>query len=498
MNREQFIKYCSDFSLLDSKSLDEIRTLLDEFPYFQSAWMLYAKNLHVLKDVRFESKLKTAAVYVPDRAKLASVIRDEGIQRSIVPDTTKEQVVIEPIQTLKEKHEQVTDYIVVELEPPTNDLNIDVIPVQEVKAEPVVVTQTREMPKIVLPDLPVIVINPAKNSEPEVVAEVEPVVATPARELPKIVLPDLPIITITATKHEEAPIVEEAEPIITIPSRELPKIVLPDLPVVVINSAKQDVIIVDEPKVATELVAEIQEHETPEIKQSLVDSPAVENSETERLKRIIEERLRELGINQKVETEFKREIKVEPIVANKSEEESSIIPETEKEEPIAVVEFDDFVVEDKIVENAHEINLAASDFIDFDFEEEFTEKKVEFEPEIVENLVQNQPIVEEKSVEISIKKQDKTQLIDKFLASNPRIVPDREYLPDSSAAMKSLLSDDEDLFSETLAKIYIRQEHFDKAILTYEKLSLKYPEKSIYFAGQIEKIKELVKNKKNS
>ena len=51
------------------------------------------------------------------------------------------------------------------------------------------------------------------------------------------------------------------------------------------------------------------------------------------------------------------------------------------------------------------------------------------------------------------------------------------------------------LVTETLAKVYIRQKHYKKAIQAYEILMLKYPEKSSFFASQISEIKKLANSK---
>jgi hypothetical protein len=92
------------------------------------------------------------------------------------------------------------------------------------------------------------------------------------------------------------------------------------------------------------------------------------------------------------------------------------------------------------------------------------------------------------------RKQLQTDLIDKFIISNPRIEPVREK---SNQPVEDLskphIEEKETFVTETLARIYVNQGYYSKAIEIYEKLSLKFPEKSSYFAAQIEKVKEFIK-----
>ena len=92
------------------------------------------------------------------------------------------------------------------------------------------------------------------------------------------------------------------------------------------------------------------------------------------------------------------------------------------------------------------------------------------------------------------KKRLQSDLIDKFIIANPRIEPIREKSDQPSEEISQAFIEEEGGFvTETLAKIYISQEYYSKAIDIYEKLSLKFPEKSSYFASQIEKVKEYIK-----
>ena len=86
----------------------------------------------------------------------------------------------------------------------------------------------------------------------------------------------------------------------------------------------------------------------------------------------------------------------------------------------------------------------------------------------------------------------KIDIIDNFIKNSPKISIDKKYIPTSEFKIDTNIKDD--LITETLAKIYISQEKYNKAIKAYKILSLKYPKKSSFFADQIERIKNLKKN----
>ena len=58
-------------------------------------------------------------------------------------------------------------------------------------------------------------------------------------------------------------------------------------------------------------------------------------------------------------------------------------------------------------------------------------------------------------------------------------------------------SEDEGFFTETLSRIYVKQQRYDKALEILKKLSLKYPNKNAYFADQIRFLEKLIINDKS-
>ena len=86
------------------------------------------------------------------------------------------------------------------------------------------------------------------------------------------------------------------------------------------------------------------------------------------------------------------------------------------------------------------------------------------------------------------------QLLDDFLKIPERIIPDKNYKNIEDLSEKSWSPNDE-LMTETLAKVFVKQKKYRKAIEAYQILGLKYPEKNSLFANQIKEIKKLKKQK---
>ena len=109
----------------------------------------------------------------------------------------------------------------------------------------------------------------------------------------------------------------------------------------------------------------------------------------------------------------------------------------------------------------------------------------------IDRSIENNSKTFEDSMEEERKR--KAALIDKFIETNPKIAPIK---PGTAPAPQFELnsSDNTHLMTETLARVYLEQKKYQKAIQAYEILILKYPEKSSFFADHISEIRNLQNN----
>lgn len=386
MKREQFINYLLNPDELKGESAAALTGLIKEFPYFQSAQLLYLKTLHNEKSIHYQSQLKIAAAYSANRKSLYFLINGEPKKREHKPESTETAIpVINENEVLKTLEIQAENKEVLTIQPSAQATDAKLPLVAEV-----------EIDKILEPIVPPVndqILKPIIQSE------------------------------VLNTLQEESDILPLARDVNVKPS---------------VENSTEPLPIVD--KQLDSLNANI-------------FAEAINSSLTNELEELAP-----------LETESKT---IKPTIE---------IPEpktysTTKPESVAA-EFHSFVEWLKIsqgqkIEGIREVNA---------------------QPKASTATVDKQ--------DAAPKMNEKRVLIEKFITTEPRIVPKKqEFYNPVNKARQSVMENDF-IVSETLAKVYLKQGNFQRALKSYEILSLKFPEKSTYFAAQILKIKELQQEKK--
>ncbi|MGI6479270.1 MAG: hypothetical protein ACOX0M_07475 [Salinivirgaceae bacterium] len=178
-----------------------------------------------------------------------------------------------------------------------------------------------------------------------------------------------------------------------------------------------------------------------------------------------------------------------------------------KTSPLHPTEAGTVKIETTIVDNSIEARLKIAEieafikendmlYFDFEISHSFkpdTTKIKSFDPIAELEKLPPKKIKTTDKDENRSQKEQQLSLIDKFINEQPKITPKpvSEQTPQIDIS-KDSVTEKHEFLTEALANIYIKQKLFDKAIAIYSKLSLKYPEKSSYFATQIEKIKQSI------
>ncbi|MEO8886466.1 MAG: hypothetical protein ABI367_10415 [Mucilaginibacter sp.] len=119
----------------------------------------------------------------------------------------------------------------------------------------------------------------------------------------------------------------------------------------------------------------------------------------------------------------------------------------------------------------------------------------ELQQQYVENIFNLNAIEElerstaKKEIKFSADKKE-DRIIKRFIQTEPQIKHPTGIRLDNENKAKKSSEDADEIVTETLARIYTEQMLYPKAISAYKKLMLKFPEKSLYFASQIEQIEK--------
>jgi len=432
---------------ITEKQTEALGNVLNEFPYFQSARALRLKGLHNQNSFKYNYALKVAAAHTADRSVLFDFITAEtytAIQSEYYDQKIKEllnitvfesEIVLPEISKVPEiRIDPIEQSILSSIREATT-----VVFEEQKKSEEnttaAAIEQTASEPEPVKEEILLVTEEPVKTEE--IIPIVEEEVSTEDITIDSFV--EQPALAVS--KEEEPMVIEEAN--------KTSEIRIDPIEESVYNSIKQATTVIFEKPEAIEKPSIIEESIVNE--ESIINEEPTETEIPENVK-IAEEHLEigkplDFSINEKHSfQEWLQLSRTEPIDRSK-----------------------DVLEEDEITQEANTI----------------------VEPTA-------EPVSQVKEEEIFDPKRKKAEIIDKFIETNPKISPIK---PSGTSPMVQLGINNEDnsyLMTETLARVYLEQKKYTKAIQAYEILILKYPEKISFFADRISDIKILQQNNINN
>jgi len=481
MNRNEFNRFIAGIDLPGPGDLDELKELTALFPWFHSAHMLLLRGLKENNDIRFDTQLKVSALSVADREVLyhylflapAEVAGEgvtvtqvgtevpaaeipvsddgtsagEGYVTEVAPIT--EEIPLTEEAPVAEAADVTEEVPVIEAAPVIEEILVpEEAPVTEEITVPGEIPVTGdEIAGDVIPgteDRPEEEITEKLRTREELIAEIE------AR------LRELEEIHKAAADQVAQPLPEEPLPASEIIPAEMP-VMEPAL---------------EEPSVPEPGPEEISIPESVPVEISVPESVPGETSIPESEPGEFPGQLSEES------PEPIPEESPEPILEKSPEPIPGLLPE---ESPETIPESLPEPLPESVPATEIEWQPGTS-----------AESEAEAEPgqEELFELIPDEPVGEpEPAMQLT-----PADLIDRFIRISPSI---ERLTPGDVQPVKDLSAESTvergKFITETLAKIYINQGYYSKAINIYEKLSLQYPEKSAYFASRIEKIKDLIK-----
>ncbi|MTH16335.1 tetratricopeptide repeat protein [Flavobacterium sp. LC2016-01] len=450
------------------KQAETLGSVLNEFPYFQSARALRLKGLYKQNSFKYNYALKVTAAHTTDRSVLFDFITSEEFT---------------PIQG-KYYNRKLREL-----------LNITVFDVEIVTAE-----EKKKLAEIRIDPIEKSILDSIK--EATAVTFEEPVVLSVVEKTPIGSFSEEPVALSIVEETPIEPAVEEPAvlsviedtPIIKEPSRtfledrlddEIPDIRVDPIEKSVFEAIKESgTVVFEEVKTPEESIAA----EIPEVTIITEETFAsVEPLEIETPETVI-------AVEQTI-TVAEPEITVIPETETLQETEKTQISEAVKtaEENLEIGKPLDFSAKEK--HSFQEwLQLARTEPID-------RTKEAPMEENLPENTIEKAEqtfgtVIEEEKTEEEKKK--KAEIIDRFIEANPKISPIKQTAITASVQLEINKDETSYLMTETLARVYLEQKKYTKAIQAYEILILKYPEKITFFADRISDIKILQQNNNNN